>query len=280
MSFGPTVAGRFYPAQPDTLRGAIKQYLDGGKSPENPIEPSRRVVALIAPHAGYVYSGPVAGFAYASVKSQDVRTVVVLSPSHHMRRPTACTLDADTYHTPVGDVPIAKDVVASLLARGADTVVVDQAIFAPEHALDVHIPFVHEALPHARLVPIIVPSLSLPRLQALAALLYETVGSDPRALIVASSDLSHFYDYEQAKRIDEQIATEIARRDVHALDEHHQERRGPCGVAPITVALDYLAKFGDGGAVTRLKLLNSGDTHPEGRDRVVGYLSAAMTVPK
>ena len=279
-AFGPTVAGRFYPANPDTLRDAIRTYLTDGTHPEQTIAPNRRVVALIAPHAGYVYSGPVAGFAYAAVKDTGIKTVAVLSPSHHARRDAACTLNADVYRTPIGDVPIAKDLVSTLLVESHGAIVVDDTVFAPEHALDVHIPFIHEALPNARLIPIIVPSLSMERLDALAGLLFDTLGSDPHALVVASSDLSHFYDYDKARLIDRQIADEIERHDLEALHAHHQERRGPCGAAPITVATDYLARFGDQGRITRLKLLNSGDTRPEGRDRVVGYLSAAMTVPK
>lgn len=276
--FGPTVAGRFYPDDPKRLRASVESYLEQGKKNAS-IPPDRRLVALVAPHAGYVYSGPVAGVAYAASKNATVRNVVVLSPSHHGRRPHACTLDADAYGTPLGEMTIALSIVRSLTARGPDLVKVDESIFVPEHALDVHVPFLQVAFPEAKLVPIIVPMMSRDRLEALGKLLHEVIGQDPTALVVASSDLSHFYDHEQARLIDNAIVGELERKDVGAVLAKHDERRGPCGVAPIVATLSYLERFGDGGLVKRMQVLNSGDVHPDGRDRVVGYAALSLTVP-
>jgi len=278
-AFGPTVAGRFYPGAPGQLRSAVASYLaDGAKQPRA-FDDSRRLVAIVAPHAGYVFSGPIAGMAYAAATKSEVRTVVVLAPSHHGRRPYACLLDADAYRTPLGQVAIAKDLVAKLDKAGGDLAQVDDALFQAEHAADVQIPFIQLAFPQAKVVPIIVPSLPLARLEALGKLLYESVGSDPHTLVVASSDLSHFYKYEEARSIDEAIVSELERKDLASVFAKHDTRRGPCGVAPIAVTLFYLAKFGDGGEVKRLQVLNSGDTQPDNRDRVVGYAAMAMTVP-
>lgn len=276
--FGPTVAGRFYPDDPKRLRASVESYLEQGKKNAS-IPPDHRLVALVAPHAGYVYSGSVAGVAYAAAKHATVRSVVVLSPSHHGRRPHACTLDADAYGTPLGTMPIALSVVRALTSRGSDLVKVDESLFGPEHALDVHVPFLQVAFPEASLVPIIVPMMSRERLEGLGKLLHEVIGQDPTTLVVASSDLSHFYDYEQARLIDDAIVGELEREDVEAVLGKHDERRGPCGVAPIVAALSYLGGFGERGSVKRLQLLNSGDEHPEGRDRVVGYAALALTVP-
>lgn len=277
--FGPTVAGRFYPEDPTRLRKAVETYLAAGTKKPRPIDASRRVVALIAPHAGYVFSGPVAGIAYASA-SKDVRTVVLLSPSHHARRPHACLLGADAYRTPLGEVPIDRETVAKLDDQGKDLTGVEEAIFDSEHALDVHVPFVQVAFPQARLVPVIVPMMPRARLEALGAMLHEIVGSDPHALVVASSDLSHFYDYDEAREIDNAIVGEIEKSEVEKVLAGRDSRKGPCGAAPIVATLAYLSAFGKGAKVDRLQVLNSGDTRPSNRDRVVGYAAMVMTVPK
>jgi MEMO1 family protein len=277
--FGPTVAGRFYPGNPTRLRSSVASYLEEGAKQLRPFDDSRRLVAIIAPHAGYVFSGSIAGVAYAAAPKAKIKTVVVLAPSHHGRRPYACLLDADAYRTPLGEVGIAKDLVKKLDEAGGDLAELDEAIFQPEHAADVQVPFVQLAFPEARLVPVIVPSMPRPRLEALGKLLYEVVGSDPHTLVVASTDLSHFYGYAEAHAIDEAIVGELERKDLATVFAKHDTRRGPCGVAPIAVTLAYLAQFGEGGEVKRLQVLNSGDTQPDNRGRVVGYAAMAMTVP-
>lgn len=274
-TFGPTVAGRFYPDDPQRLRAMVQSYLNDADAS---IAIPGRVVAIIAPHAGYVYSGSTAGVAYAAA-DRETHTVVILSPSHHGRRGYACTLDADAYRTPLGPVPIATEIVRRLV-EGGDLVKVDEALFGPEHAADVHVPFVQLAFPKANLIPIIVPMLPRDRLEALGKLLHDLIGNDPQALIVASSDLSHFYPYDQARSIDETIVAEIIEKDLSSVMDKHDERRGPCGVAPIVVAMAYLGRFGDGGRVTKLRVVNSGDSHPGSKDRVVGYGALALTVPR
>jgi AmmeMemoRadiSam system protein B len=275
--FGPTVAGRFYTDDPGALRESVESFLSAGaKAP--PIEASRRIVALVAPHAGYVYSGPIAGVAYAAARTRPVRTVVVLSPSHHGRRPHVCALVADAYRTPLGQVPIARSVVEALLAQG-DLVREDESMFRPEHALDVQVPFIQVAFPTARIVPLIVPMMPRERLVLLGKRLHDAVGADPGTLVVASSDLSHFYDYDEARTIDDAIVSELERKDLTTVFDKHDVRRGPCGIAPIIATWSYVEQFGGPGIVHRLSVLSSGDTRPEGRDRVVGYAALALSVP-
>lgn len=275
-TFGPTVAGRFYPQNPRELRSSVESFLAEGKS-SPALGPARRIVALVAPHAGYVYSGSIAGMAYAAAQPQSVRTVVVLSPSHHGRRPFVCTLSADAYDTPLGTVPIAKSIVDALVAKG-DLVQYDDALFRPEHALDVHVPFVKVAFPGAQLVPLIVPMMPRDRLEGLGKLLFQVIGHDPHALLIASSDLSHFYPYDEARTIDEAIVSELERNDIETVFLKHDERRGPCGIAPIMTAWAYARNFGSTGLVHRLSVKNSGDVYREGRDRVVGYAALALSV--
>jgi hypothetical protein len=233
-------------------------------------------VGLIAPHAGYVYSGPIAGTAYATVASSDVRTVIVMSPSHHAHRSKASTLLADVYRTPIGDVPIATDAVRGMLAAAPEVVAEDPEVFLPEHALDVQIPFVKVALPNARLIPLIVPLMAPERLAKLASLLFGMFKDDPHALVIASSDLSHFFDYETARKIDGEITAEVEQGDVEALIAKHDDRRGPCGAAPIAVALEYLQRLQPPGRAVVLDVRSSGDTQEGNRDRVVGYAAVAL----
>lgn len=278
-TFGPTVAGGFYPAEPSVLDSMVHSFLSDGSEAARMVDPSRRVVAIISPHAGYVYSGSVAGFAFGAIAGPESRTVVVLGPSHHGHADMACALDADAYRTPIGDVPIAKEAVQALLRDGAGLLAVRPQIFRPEHSVDVQIPFLKVALPNARVVPIIVPHMQESRLAALADLLFKTFSQDENVLVVASSDLSHFFAYETAKKLDNEIMASIERGETSSLLEHHDERAGPCGVAPVVVALEYLRRFGPDGRAIRLKYQNSGDTHGD-RGRVVGYGSLALTIPK
>ena len=285
--FGPTVAGRFYTDDPNELRALVDSYLSkGANAPAIPAIPeNRRIIALVSPHAGYVYSGGVAGVAFASIRAErarSMRTAVVLSPSHHGRRQYACALPADVYRTPVGQVHVARSIQDALISKG-DLVREDEAMFRPEHAIDVQIPFVQLAFPAAQIVPLIVPMMPVERLALLGRMLYEVVGSDPNAILVASSDLSHYFAYDDARTIDNAIVSELERNDTAAVFAKHDERRGPCGVAPIVATWSYLRLFGEAPngvpTVHRLSVLNSGDSHPQSRDRVVGYGALAISVP-
>ncbi len=275
-TFGPTVAGHFYPAEQATLAAMVAKDLANAVQPEEPIASGRRVVGVIAPHAGYIYSGNVAGFAYGAIATSEPRTLVLLGPSHHSHTDRACTLAAETYRTPIGDVQIATDAVRRLLDAAPNLIKVQASIFAPEHSLDVQFPFICKALPQARVVPIIVPHLPESRLIALAQALQTAFAKDPSALVVVSSDLSHFFPYDNALAIDSAIIHEIQSFDTSSLYEQHDDRSGPCGVAPIIVALHYLKSFSENAQVHRLKYMNSGDAHG-GRDRVVGYAALAMS---
>jgi AmmeMemoRadiSam system protein B len=277
-AFGPTVAGSFYPSDPNVLRDMVRWGLQEGAGAKGKIEPGWRVVALVSPHAGYVYSGSVAGAAYGSVAGTGVRTVVVLGPSHHARDERACLLEADAYRTPIGEVPIDADLGRRLVRDGPSVLRVREDIFKPEHSVDVQIPFVKEALPGARVVPIIVPLESEAKLDALADLLHGALSGDEHSLLVASSDLSHFFEYETARRLDDEILGWIERGEAASLMAHHDERRGPCGLAPVVVAMRFVRRFGPRVRAARLDYKNSGDTRG-GRGRVVGYGALAWSVP-
>ncbi len=258
----------------------VRRFL-GSAPPAAPLDPGSRLVGIITPHAGYVYSGAVAGRAWSLVaRAGAVRTVVVLGPSHHRSRSTASTIDTDAYRTPIGDVPIAVDVVRALVGDGSGLVRMDPDVLAPEHSVDVQMPFIHVALPGARVVPIVVPFVSADRLEALAGVLFRVLPRDGSAIVAASSDLSHFFDYATAQEVDREIEAEIAAGDTAALLAHHDQRRGPCGVAPIVVLLSYAKHVAASSRVTTIERINSGDTSGGDKARVVGYLAALVTASR
>ncbi|PIE06251.1 MAG: AmmeMemoRadiSam system protein B [Sorangium cellulosum] len=279
-AFGPTVAGRFYPDDPQRLEEMVEGYISSGHANAASADSDRRKIAIVAPHAGYVHSGSTAGVAYAAVSKLDIKTVVILSPSHHGRRNYACLLGADAYRTPLGLVAIAQDLVQALTKANANLLKVEEDLFQPEHAADVHIPFVQKTFPQARVVPIIVPMMPLKRLEQVGEVLHRVLAKNRQALVVISSDLSHFFEYEKAKGMDAAMVEEIERMDAIALVEKHDMRRGPCGLAPIVVSLAFLKGFGEGGKVTRLQVHNSGDVPGGDKEHVVGYPALVFSVPK
>jgi MEMO1 family protein len=276
--FGPTVAGSFYPASPATLDKMVHTFLEDGQAASKSIPADRRVVAIVTPHAGYVYSGPVAGWAFNALDRASINTAIVMGPNHRAHADGACTVDADAYRTPLGDVPIATDLVQQLIRDSAGSLTARAKVFETEHSVDVQIPFVKVALPNARVVPIVVPYMPRQQFRALADMLFKLVASDPSVVLIASSDLSHFFEYNEASKLDDQIMREVEGSDIESLLSHHDMRSGPCGVAAIAVALETMNHF-KGGKVVRLRYQNSGDTAGD-HGRVVGYGAMALTVPR
>ncbi|MEE8580213.1 MAG: AmmeMemoRadiSam system protein B, partial [Myxococcota bacterium] len=191
----PAVAGSFYPNDPDELRGLVEAYLRAATPPADlPARPK----ALIVPHAGYVYSGPVAATAYAALRgaAEEVRRVVLLGPSHRVVLRGLATSSADRFATPLGDVPVDREAVE--LALGLTQVHALDAAHRAEHSLEVHLPFLQVVLGEFRLVPFSVGDATPEEVAEVLTLLW----GDAETLVVISTDLSHYYDYETALRLD------------------------------------------------------------------------------
>ncbi|MCB1774185.1 MAG: AmmeMemoRadiSam system protein B [Gammaproteobacteria bacterium] len=249
----PAVAGLFYPGSAVDLRRDIDHYLQVADVGDN-----KRPLALIAPHAGYVYSGPVAANAYATLQpwAADIRRVVVLAPSHRVPFAGIALSSADSFRTPLGDVPVDKQANEAL--AGLPGVHVFDAAFAQEHALEVQLPFLQTVLDRFTLVPLVIGDADSDDVQRAI----ETL-QDQATLIVVSSDLSHYHDYRTAQ---------VRDRETTRLIENLRDRDiGPhdaCGAYPIRGLLKS-AKH-NGWRVKTLDLRNSGDTAGD-RSRVVGY---------
>ena len=252
------VAGLFYPADPRELSHMVSELLDAA-SPSS-VEPR----ALIAPHAGYVYSGPVAASAYRQLRArpQSWRRVLLLGPSHRVAFAGLALSSAERYATPVGEVAIDTGAYRELL-RLPQVTVLDQA-HAQEHSLEVHLPFLRAVLDDFLLIPVVVGDATSDEV----AEVIESFWDQLDVLIVVSSDLSHFLDYETANRVDRETTLAI-----ESLDRDISPQQA-CGCR----AINGLMKIAHDHAldVTTLDLRNSGDTAGD-RSRVVGYGAYALT---
>jgi hypothetical protein len=249
----PAVAGSFYPADPEGLRAQVEALLDAARPP------AVRAKALIVPHAGYVYSGPIAATAYATLapRAGEIRRVVLLGPSHFVPLRGLALPGVQAFGTPLGRVELDLDAVRRIeRLPGVQTLA---EAHASEHSLEVQLPFLQVALGDFRLVPLAVGEADAGQTAAVLDALW---GGD-ETLIVISSDLSHYRSYAAAALIDAETARSIERLDGEDIDGEHA-----CGCHPIRGLLQ-LARAGGLGVVP-LDRRNSGDTAGDKR-RVVGY---------
>ena len=260
----PAVAGSFYPGQEGTLRALVRELLDDAPRGTPPKHPPK---ALIAPHAGFVYSGPVAASIYARLTpfKELYRRVVLLGPAHrHPFRGLAAS-SAQAFRTPLGDVPQDADLVARALGL-PQVHLLDQA-HEGEHSLEVHLPFLQSVLGDFTLLPLVVGDADP---QEVASVLGHLWGGED-TLVVVSSDLSHFLPYSQAVELDEATAAAVERLQPESIG-----RDQACGGIPMAGLLFRARELGL--EVERVDLRNSGDTSGS-RDRVVGYGSFLFTPP-
>jgi AmmeMemoRadiSam system protein B len=267
------LAGTWYEGNPKALAHAVDQYLDRAELPDLPGE----VIAVIAPHAGHIYSGPVAGYAFAAVRGRTPDLVAVFSPMHQPYYEPLLTTAHAAYATPLGQVPVDEEAVALLdanlkkiLGYGLARVAYDQ-----EHSLEIEIPFLQRALGgEFKLLPVMVRSQSAEVSQNLGTILAETLRGR-NALLVASTDLSHFYSQDEALSFDSEMLRRIeafAPEDVFCA-----EKDGvgfACGLGALTAVL-WAAKALGANVVKILRHATSGDVTGD-YDRVVGYGAAAV----
>ena len=245
------VAGQFYPANPDSLRNMVTRYLSRGH--RFPVAP--RIV--IGPHAGYIYSGPVAGMGYATIDPA-IKRVIIIGPAHYVPVSGLAVPGASWFETPLGRVLVDRTAISRLL-KNPIAYVGDQA-HRPEHSLEVQLPFLQVRLGSFSIVPIIAQEVDP---QTAADCIYPLI--DAQTLVVASSDLSHYMSQDRARREDdrtiEAICTGQSGGDIDA-----------CGECPIRVVMALAKKMGVKPLL--IDKQTSYDTSPEaGPDRVVGYAS-------
>ena len=249
----PAVAGKFYPGDAEELCRAVEQLLDEAKSGEGGAPK-----ALIVPHAGYIYSGPVAAAGYARLRPyrDQYQRVILLGPCHRVPVRGLALSGADFFRTPLGDVPLDK---AAIAAIESPRVQVFDESHEFEHSLEVHLPFLQVVLGTFTLLPIVVGNSTHERV----ADVLDSVWGGPETLIVISSDLSHYLSYDRARATDGETRQAIEDLEVRGIDHDVA-----CGATPIGGLLITARRRGM--TVTTLDLRNSGDTAGN-RGHVVGY---------
>lgn len=250
------VAGMFYHAG----RQALRAHIDSMLQQAGQREPTA-MTGVIVPHAGHIYSGPVAASAYRLLP-RTVDRVLLIGPSHFVPLRSLAASGARAWQTPLGDVPLDTAEVQRLADTFPDIVSIDDVAHSREHCLEVQIPFLQRVLdPGWELVPMVIGHASAPAVSGVI----DNALSSPRAitLLVVSTDLSHYLPYDLAAAMDRRTADAVVARDAAAIDDD-----GACGAYALRGALEYAA--GRGLAVHQLDLRSSGDTAGP-RDRVVGY---------
>jgi MEMO1 family protein len=270
----PAVAGQFYPAQPEELLAMLDRFL--AQAVVSPI--SDRIVAIIAPHAGYQYSGGVAAYSYALLKGRKFERVVVIAPSHFEAFAFNSIFDGDAYATPLGNVPVDKEFAAKL-AKLSPLIRVSSSGHTPtqrqgEHAIEVQLPFLQHVLGQFKLVPIVMGDQTYESERALGISLARMI-KGTNTLIVVSSDLSHYHTYDEASRMDHKTLNAIAHWDDLSLSQNFETRVWEaCGGGPIVAAMIAAQRLGANEARI-LKYANSGDVTGD-HSSVVGYGAVAL----
>jgi len=250
----PAVAGMFYPADPLSLQREIEQFLTEAH-PALTTPPK----AVVVPHAGYIYSGPIAASAYASLRAarERIERVLILAPAHRVPFQGLAFCSAERFETPLGLIPVDREAIDRI--RALPQLQENDFAFRDEHSIEVQLPFLQRVLETFSIVPLLVGDAS--DLQV-AEVLEQLWGGD-ETLIVISSDLSHYLEYDDAIRMDRETTRAIEAMQPEAIGYHHA-----CGRTPLRGLLRVARAHGL--KPTTLDLRNSGDTAGS-HDRVVGY---------
>ncbi len=274
----PSFAGQFYPSDPQRLAKAIDCYLEDALTPL-----TDRPIAIVCPHAGYIYSGQIAADAYKQASKHQYDLVVILGVNHTTPGFQDVSIyAAGGFETPLGVAAIDERLAGSLMAADK-RFTFNESVHAREHSIEVQIPFIQRMFPHAKILPVVIgspdPDLCTKFGEALAAAI-----QGRKVLIVASCDLSHFPVYEDAARVDRQTLEAIAALDTKVFRSAISKQMSEgvpelgtcaCGEAPVLTAIVAATRLGAAGAQI-ISYANSGDTSVGDRSRVVGYGAVAF----
>ena len=266
----PAVAGAFYPADPKEL----SKMMDDMLAKATPPAVDGEILAAVAPHAGYPYSGPVAAWTYAALKGHKYSRVVVIAPSHYVGFGFTSVYDGDAYSTPLGLVPVDKE-FARRLAKMSSTIQLSEKGHQstqdpPEHSVEVELPWLQKVLGNFEVVPIVMGDQSYESSRALGVALTRMLRNDHDTLVLASSDLSHYHPYDEAETIDHKTLHALEAWDYFSMSRNFEARVWEaCGGAPIVAAMIYAERMGANKA-EMLRYANSGDVTGD-HSRVVGY---------
>jgi AmmeMemoRadiSam system protein B/AmmeMemoRadiSam system protein A len=264
----PAVAGTFYPADKDSLKKSVEDFLSKAEtSPDH-----GKLIAIISPHAGYIYSGQTAAYGYKQIQGSDIKNVILIGPSHRSAFKGASVYTKGSFRTPLGNVKINERLAEGLLNESADVRFSPEA-YEGEHSLEVQLPFLQTVLKDFTIVPVLIGSPSGRTFEHLIQKLTEML--DEKTLLIASTDLSHYHDYPTAKEMDSKIISAVQRLSPKDTIELLRSGKSEmCGGVPVIIAMEVARRSGANLGVV-FKQANSGDVTGE-KDKVVGYASIGL----
>lgn len=265
----PILAGTWYPGSKDSLNQSLEAYLSK-VTPESAAD----IKGIIVPHAGHIYSGQVAAYAYNMLKTMDINRIIMIGPSHRFGfRGVSVNLQS-AYKTPLGTVPVDKDFAVKLINADDHIRYIPQA-HAHEHSLEIQLPFLQTVLKDIKIVPIVMGEQDLKTCSLLADTLTALTNGEKRTLLLASSDLSHYHGDNQARELDQKFINHVKEFDPAGLSRSLDSGTcEACGGGPVcTVMLTSRALGADSTRI--LSYANSGDMTGD-KKRVVGYMSAIL----
>ncbi len=263
-------AGSWYPRGAAAIADEVEGYLAAA----SPGAVTGRLVGLVSPHAGLCYSGPVAACGYSLLRGRAASTVVLVGPSHRAAFEGVAVYASGAWETPLGQVEIDEDVARALLAA-EPSLLEDPGRHRDEHSLEMQLPFLQRAMPGLRIVPMLMGTQARGEVDALASALARVLAGR-EALLLASSDLSHYQPAPVASRLDAEVVGDVRRLDADALMNRLETRDNvACGGGPLVAVMRASRALGADRAVV-LRYADSGDVAGD-KAQVVGYLSAAFT---
>ena len=264
------IAGSWYPGNPTVLRRDIENYFKSVSVPDIQGE----IVGLIAPHAGYLYSGQVAAHAYRLVRGEEYDAVILVGPSHRVAFRGVSVFSRGGYETPLGIVPVAEELAEKI--KNSSTIVADiPRSHLQEHSLEIQLPFLQVALKDFSFVPLMMGDQDAHTCQELAETIFKA-SAGQRILLVGSSDLSHFYHYDTATKMDAVVLDYLRKGDaVGLLKSIPIGDVEACGGGPMAVVM-LVAHMMKASQAHLLKYANSGDVTGD-KNSVVGYAAAVFS---
>ncbi len=267
----PVVAGKFYPRSKEKLQAMIERFLRNVSSEKIEGE----IMGLISPHAGYVYSGQVAAFGYKFLEGQHFDTVIILGPSHYVHFKGAALLDKKYWETPLGVINVDTVLARSIVNKNENIRYFEEP-YQKEHSIEVQIPFLQKVLKEFKIVPVLTGTYNPDDCRILAKAIVDSIPPEKKVLLIASTDLSHYYVYGKACLMDGLTINLLEDYDIEGLIKHIEKRDCElCGAAGVVTVMESCKSLG-AKKIKLLKYANSGDVTKK-RNRVVGYSSLIIT---
>ncbi len=266
----PAVAGTFYPSDAKALSEMVHGFLSTAEDKQH----EGKLIALLSPHAGYRFSGQVAAHCYKQLAGKEISTVILVGPSHHVSFKGVSVYAKGKMRTPLGDVKIDENLAGSLINEKAEIAFYPQA-FEKEHSLEVQLPFLQRTLKNFKIVPLLIGSPTRESFAFLTERLTDILRKNEGAIIIASTDLSHYHDYKTAVSMDSKVIDSIERMSIEDVERNLIGNESElCGEYPVMLTM---AVAGNLGATNSLlyKYANSGDVTGD-KDHVVGYAAIGI----